>query len=199
MKQTEHTSAGRELGFRNGLRLFIPTREIAGAGDVISDSKSAKLISGVEAEPLVYWPDDRGYFEELFRFGNEGVARDFIPSGQNHIQVSMAISYPGVIKAIHYHFEQTDLWVPVQGMFQVFLCDLREGSKTFGAINTMFLGQLRPWALRIPPGVGHGYKVVGTESGLLVYATNRFYNPSDEGRIPFDEPSIKYVWELPPR
>ncbi|MGA2151957.1 MAG: aldehyde ferredoxin oxidoreductase C-terminal domain-containing protein, partial [Geobacteraceae bacterium] len=25
----------------------------------------------------------------------------------------------------------------------------------------------------IPPGVAHGYKIVGTEAGLLVYATNR--------------------------
>ena len=26
----------------------------------------------------------------------------------------------------------------------------------------MFVGAMRPWKLRIPPGVAHGYKVVGT-------------------------------------
>ncbi len=199
MEQTEHAPVARELGFRRGLRLLIPTRENPGVGDVITDFRSPKLIADVEVEPLICWPDDRGYFEELFRFGSEGIARDFIPSGETRIQVSLAISYPGVIKAIHYHFEQTDLWAPIQGMFQVFLCDLREGSKTFGVVNTLYLGQMRPWKVRIPPGVGHGYKVLGTETASLVYATNRYYNPSDEGRIAHDEPLIKYAWELPPR
>ena len=38
-----------------------------------------------------------------------------------------------------------------------------------------------------------------TEAGLLVYATNRFYNPEDEGRIPFDDPGINYDWVTRPR
>jgi len=25
--------------------------------------------------------------------------------------------------------------------------------------------------------------------------TSRFYNPADEGRIPYDEPDIAYDWE----
>jgi len=40
-------------------------------------------------------------------------------------QVSAALSYPGTIKAFHYHLDQTDLWVPASGMFQVTLVDLR--------------------------------------------------------------------------
>jgi dTDP-4-dehydrorhamnose 3,5-epimerase len=47
----------------------------------------------------------------------------------------------------------------------------------------------------IPPGVAHGYKVVGTEAGMLVYVTDRFYNPKDEGRIPYNDPQIRYDWE----
>jgi dTDP-4-dehydrorhamnose 3,5-epimerase len=44
--------------------------------------------------------------------------------------------------------------------------------------------------------VAHGYKVVGTAPSLLVYATDRFYNPADEGRIPHDDPGLNYDWEL---
>jgi dTDP-4-dehydrorhamnose 3,5-epimerase len=47
----------------------------------------------------------------------------------------------------------------------------------------------------IPPGVAHGYKVIGTESALLVYLTDRFYDPADEGRIPYNDPQIQYDWE----
>ena len=46
-------------------------------------------------------------------------------------------------------------------MFQVALVDLRLGSPTFGERNTMYVGALRPWQVLIPPGVGHGYKIIG--------------------------------------
>ena len=195
MKSTE----GRLLGERQGLRLVIVRHPTAGIGKVIGEARSPDLIQGVEIEPLVQHPDDRGTFAELFRFGEPGIARDFLPSDRSKIQVSITTTYPGVIKAIHYHFEQTDLWAPVKGMFQVILCDLRESSPTCGRVNTLFVGTLRPWKLRIPPGVAHGYKVVGTEPGELVYATDRYYNPEDEGRIAYDDPDVNYDWEIRPR
>ncbi len=109
--------------------------------------------------------------------------------------MSAALSYPGTIKAFHFHRRQTDCWVPVGGMLQVALVDLRKQSPTFGARNTLYLGALRPWQLLVPPGVGHGYKVIGTAPALLVYVTDRFYDPQDEGRIPYDDPQIQYDWE----
>jgi dTDP-4-dehydrorhamnose 3,5-epimerase len=85
--------------------------------------------------------------------------------------------------------------VPSQGMFQVALVDLRPESRTFGWKNTLYTGALKPWQIFIPPGVGHGYKVIGESPCLLVYVTNRFYDPLDEGRIPYDDASIQYDWE----
>jgi len=78
---------------------------------------------------------------------------------------------------------------------QVALCDLRVGSPTYGLRNTMYVGGLRPWHVLIPPGVAHGYKIIGGEEALLVYLTDRFYNPADEGRIPYDDCGINYDWE----
>jgi dTDP-4-dehydrorhamnose 3,5-epimerase len=181
------------------MRLVIVPRSQPDCGDVISNPQAPQLIQGVEIEPLTQHPDDRGLFAELFRFGEPGMGRDFDPAKGSHIQVSFTISYAGVIKAIHYHFEQTDLWAPLAGMFQVILCDLRETSATCGRVNTLFIGTQRPWKLRIPAGVGHGYKVVGPDSGMLVYATDRTYNPQDEKRIPFDDPGINYDWVMRPK
>jgi dTDP-4-dehydrorhamnose 3,5-epimerase len=78
---------------------------------------------------------------------------------------------------------------------QVALVDLRAGSPTCGARNTMYVGTLRPWQILIPPGVAHGYKVLGADSALLVYLTDRFYDPADEGRIPYNDPHIHYDWD----
>ena len=49
-------------------------------------------------------------------------------------------------------------------MLQVALIDLRPESPTFGRRNTIYVGNLRPWQILIPPGVAHGYKVVGTRA-----------------------------------
>ena len=171
--------------------LLIPKCE-KGIGKTIQSPSSADLIEGVRVHPFALWPDDRGYFLEVLRVG-QGLAADF-PAETT--QVSAALSYPGTIKAFHHHRHQTDCWAPSVGMFQVALVDLRKGSPTHGLRNTMYVGALRPWQILIPPGVGHGYKVVGGEAGVLVYVTNRLYNPADEGRIPYNDPGIHYDWEL---
>jgi dTDP-4-dehydrorhamnose 3,5-epimerase len=162
-----------------------------GIGKVIRTANSSDLIDGVRMQPYDLWPDDRGYFLEVIRM-QKGLAASFDPATT---QVSAALSYPGTIKAFHFHKFQTDLWVPMSGAFQVVLVDLRPDSPTFGLKNTLYAGTLKPWQLLIPPGVGHGYKVVGESSGILVYVTNQIYNPSDEGRIPYNDPSIQYDWE----
>ncbi len=111
-------------------------------------------------------------------------------------QVSAAVNYPGIIKAFHFHRLQTDYWVPTGGLLQVALVDLRRGSSSYGKKNTLYLGALRPWQLLIPPGVAHGYKVIGEHNSVLVYVTNRTYDPKDEGRIPYNDTAIAYDWEL---
>ena len=162
-----------------------------GIGHLIQSPDSPDLIPGVKVQPLKLHPDDRGYFLEVARLG-AGLVEGFPASST---QVSAALSYPGTIKAFHFHHHQTDVWVPVQGMLQVALVDLREGSPTLGLRNTMYIGALRTWQVLIPPGVGHGYKVIGVGPAMLVYVTNRFYDPADEGRIPHNDPGINYDWE----
>ena len=111
------------------------------------------------------------------------------------LELIMGFNLSGTIKAIHYHPEQTDLWAPVSGMLQVFLCDLRRHLKTFGLINTLYVGRFRPWEILIPPGVGHGYKALGIEPINLLYFTDRHYNPTDELRLAYNDPNIGYDWE----
>ncbi len=179
-----------ELESTAGLALAMPECE-KGIGSVIRTPDSADLIAGVRVQPCVLWPDDRGYFLEVFRV-SQGLVSSF-PFAST--QVSAALGYPGTVKAFHYHLYQTDCWSPACGMLQVALVDLRRDSSTFGLRNTMYVGALRPWQILIPPGVGHGYKVIGTDPALLIYVTDRFYNPSDEGRIPYNDPRINYDWE----
>ena len=183
-------AVGRRVASAEGLELAIPENQ-RGLGAVILSPSAAGLIDGVRVEAVALYPDDRGYFMEVQRIGR-GLAAGF-PAAST--QVSAALNYPGTIKAFHYHLRQTDCWTPVKGLMQVALADLRAGSPTFGARNTMYVGALRPWQILIPPGVAHGYKVIGAEESLLVYLTDRFYDPQDEGRIPWNDPGINYDWD----
>jgi dTDP-4-dehydrorhamnose 3,5-epimerase len=174
-----------------GVELEIP-KCAPGIGKVIVSPTNPDLVAGVKLNPFPVWPDDRGYFLEIARL-SQGLVNEFPATSS---QVSAAFNYPGIIKAFHYHKFQTDYWVPVAGLLQVALVDLRKDSATFGAKNTLYVGALRPWQILVPPGVAHGYKVVGEHPSTLVYITNRIYDPKDEGRIPYNDASIAYDWEL---
>lgn len=175
----------------SGIEIDVPISE-PGIGKVILAPTSADLIDQVQIRPFPLWPDDRGYFLEVARMG-QGLVAEFPPEST---QVSAALNYPGIIKAFHYHRRQTDFWVPAAGLLQVVLVDLRRGSRTYAAKNTIYVGSLRPWQIVIPPGVAHGYKVIGEQPSMLIYVTNRTYDPKDEGRIPHNDKSILYDWEL---
>jgi dTDP-4-dehydrorhamnose 3,5-epimerase len=184
--------AAAALGaLESGSELAIPVAE-PGIGKIILSPVSADLIAGVGLTPFALWPDDRGYFLEVARLG-EGLVADFPP---DRSQISAALNYPGIIKAFHFHRFQTDYWVPAAGLLQVALVDLRRESKTFGTKNTLYLGAMRPWQVRIPPGIAHGYKVIGEQPSVLIYITNRTYDPKDEGRISYNDTAIAYDWEL---
>lgn len=182
------------LGTKNGIEMAILRGTERTLGKIIAKPDSTDLIEGVKIAPLQVYADDRGFFTELARLG-KGIASGMSPDANRKIQVSFTLTYPGTIKAIHYHSEQTDLWAPVSGMLQVFLYDLRRQSRTFGLINTVYVGRFRPWEILIPPGVAHGYKALGVEPIELLYFTDRHYNPADELRIPYNDPDVAYDWE----
>ena len=169
----------------------IPKCEF-GLGTIITSPSAPGLIEGVLIAPLAVWPDDRGVFFEVARIGCGLISR-FDPATT---QMSATFSYAGTIKAFHYHLHQWDCWVPSMGMLQVALIDLREDSETFGVKNTLYVGDHRRWQLLIPPGVAHGYKVVGDGRAGLIYVTSRFYDPEDEGRLPYNDARLAYDWEL---
>lgn len=147
------------------------------------------MIEGVMKKPLVKHCDDRGFFMEVLReddpiFGRFG-------------QASMSMSYPGVIKAFHYHALQDDIWFFPSGNAQVVLHDMRQHSTTYKQTEAYYLGENNPILLFIPRGVAHGYRVLGNVPATIVYFTNLAYEPTqpDEYRIDYDDPSIGFDWK----
>lgn len=151
------------------------------------------MIQGVEVKKLVRHPDDRGFFMEILRDDDELLKR--------FGQASLSKSYPGVIKAFHYHKRQDDIWFFPVGNAQVVLHDMREDSPTKGETNVFYLGEDNPQIVVIPTGVAHGYRVLGNTPAVIVYFTTESYDPKnpDEYRLAWDDPSIGFDWNTQAR
>ena len=149
-------------------------------------------ISGVQTKKLRLIPDERGWLLEILRADDEM----FHQFGQ----VYVTTAYPGVVKAWHYHKNQTDNFTCVRGMMKVVLYDSREDSSTFGTIMELFTGEKNPLLISVPPYVFHGFKAIGTETAFFVNIPTLPYNyeKPDEFRLPPDSPEIGYDWGLAP-
>ena len=147
------------------------------------------MINGVKLKQITKHCDDRGFFAELVR-NDEDLLSQFG-------QWSLSKSYPGVIKAFHYHKEQDDVWFFVGGNVQVVLYDLREESPTNGETQVCYMGEDNPLILMIPAGVAHGYRVLGETPVVMLYLTTKAYQPErpDEYRLAYNDPLISFNWE----
>lgn len=162
----------------------------ATAHRIIHDNVGAEggQIEGAIIKHLKSWPDDRGHFTEIFRH-TEDVAKDF-----DVVQTSLTMTRPGTIKAFHYHLNQDDIFCPLAGAIRIALVDFRVDSPTFGLANSIFCGEHHLKAVRIPRGVAHGYEVLGNQEMTMVYYTDQVYEPTDEFRQQFDDPTIGFTW-----
>ena len=146
-----------------------------------------KLIDGASARALRVVPDERGWLIEVLRADDP----EFTEFGQVYISAT----YPGVVKAWHFHTEQVDHFACVSGMVKLVLVDTRDGSPTKGLVNEFFLGEQQPMLVRVPNGVYHGWKCISLTPSLVVNVPNRPYhraNP-DEHRIA-PHGTLEYDW-----
>lgn len=150
------------------------------------------MIDGVEIKDLTIHPDDRGMFTEVIK------ATDSFVSEHTFAQISHTVTFPGVIKAFHWHKYQDDYWYCAVGNVRVGLVDLRADSPTEGQMMSICLGEWDRKVLKIPPGVAHGYQVLGTVPAQLIYYTTRPYDPTepDEERIAWNDPSLGFDWTI---
>lgn len=118
------------------------------------------MISGLVIKEIKINGDDRGWLAEAYRNDES----DFSPA--------MAyVSYTkfGVVRGPHEHKSQSDYFVFVgPGNFALHLWDNRPESSTYQEHLSLELGETRPAAVLVPPGVVHGYQCL-SETGAICY------------------------------
>lgn len=145
-------------------------------------------IDGVVVKKLTKYADERGYFMEILR-SDDNLLSKF---GQS----AVSFTYPGVIKAFHWHKKQDDFFFVASGEAMVVLYDRRVESVTYGKTQVIFAGENEPVLIFIPKGVAHGYKVLGDKPLLMFYHMTESYNSKqpDEQRIDYDDENIGFDW-----
>ncbi|MBI3637041.1 MAG: dTDP-4-dehydrorhamnose 3,5-epimerase family protein [Candidatus Rokubacteria bacterium] len=154
-------------------------------------------LAGVQWVDVRRLTDDGGSFTELGRLLGGGALdalREFTPRQVNYSEIE-----PGVIKAFHLHARQTDVWyVPPSDRLLMVLADVRKGSPTEGQHARFMLGAGASRLVRIPPGVAHGVRNLGTATGRVIYFTDLHFSSApaecDEGRLPWDYLGPE-IWE----
>ncbi len=145
-------------------------------------------------EPNVF-EDNRGYFFEAYNekiFSEAGIGIKFVQDNQSK-------SSYGVIRGLHYQlnpFAQAKLVRVLEGRILDVAVDIRKGSPTYGKHFDLELSAENKKQLFIPAGFAHGFSVL-SETAIVLYKCNEFYNKESEGGIRFDDAALNINWQIP--
>jgi len=147
------------------------------------------MIAGVKTKALRCIPDERGRLTEVLR-SDEPIFKKF---GQAYLTTT----YPGVVKAWHYHKLQDDYFFCLKGMVKLAIYDDRKDSATYKEINEFYIGEHNLLLVVVPAFCYHGWKCISEgESIVLNLPTEVYrYDAPDEYRLPpHNNGIIPYDW-----
>jgi dTDP-4-dehydrorhamnose 3,5-epimerase len=143
--------------------------------------------------PTVF-EDERGYFMESYNQQKLEEAGIHIP----FVQDNQSFSKQGTLRGLHYQnppFAQTKLVRVLVGEIMDVAVDLRKDSPTYGQHFAITLSAENKKQLLIPHGFAHGFSVV-SETAIVMYKCDQFYNKESEGGIRFDDPTLNIDWGI---
>lgn len=136
--------------------------------------------------------DSRGAFMELWRDPwTIGLASPDEGSSGAMRQANLSRSRSGVLRGMHFHQRQSDLWVVIEGEALAAVVDLRRlkpGEAPGVEMHDLGAGG----ALFIPAGVAHGF--YARSDLTLVYLVTNEYDGSDEHGFAWDDPDAAIPW-----
>lgn len=149
--------------------------------------QASDKIDGVQIANLRAFGDDRGRFSEIFR-------REWFPQADwSRVQSNRSESQAGVLRGLHYHFQQVDYWHVMRGTIRAGMVDLRPESPTYQATQVLVLRGDDLRGLFIPQGVAHGFYAV-TDCTLLYYVNQYYDGGKDEFGVAWDDPELALDW-----
>lgn len=151
----------------------------------MAEVRESDEIPGVWLVRPQAFGDNRGRFMETYR-------ASWLPFAAPMVQGNRSESTPGVLRGLHYHRRQADLWFVQAGRVTTTLVDLRVGSPTEGRHMSVQQGGGENVAVYIPEGVAHGF--YAHDDVVMTYLVTNEYDNTDELGVAWDDPDLAIAW-----
>lgn len=147
-------------------------------------------------EPTVFG-DNRGYFMETYNAEFEPFIKHLDGSPAQFVQDNQSRSKKGVLRGLHFQKKnpQGKLVRCLEGEVFDVAVDLRKDSETYGKWFGVLLSEENKKQFYVPEGFAHGF-VVLTDTATFSYKCTRYYDPSDEGGMMWNDPDIGIDWHI---
>jgi len=153
-------------------------------------------IPGVRRGHSPSFGDERGSFREVWRASTFDAAVEAGVRDARFVQANLSKSAGGVLRGLHLHRRQLDLWFVAAGRAFTALVDVRPmlAGADRPLVMTMTL-DADDW-VSIPTGVAHGF--LALEPVQLLYLVTNEYDGGDELGFAWDDPLAAIPWpEIP--
>lgn len=148
-------------------------------------------LPGAWRRTVTFHADGRGVFGELWR---DEWTRDLAEAGvqPDMRQANLSRSDARVLRGLHLHRRQADLWVIADGQPYVALVDVRPMLDGSGAPVVETLDARPGDTLYLPAGIAHGF--YARDPITLVYLVTNAYDGTDELGFAWDDPDAAVPW-----
>lgn len=150
---------------------------------------TATGLAGVMRTHVPTFADTRGAFTELWRASLTREVTD-----ETFVQSNRSRSAERVLRGMHFHRRQADLWVVSSGRALVAACDLRAIGEGRGSPTTEMHELNAGDCIFLPRLVAHGFLAV--EPIELIYFVTNEYDGSDELGFAWDDPEVGIAWPI---
>lgn len=153
------------------------------------DQWSATTLKGVMRRHLPTFSDSRGAFTELWRASMAAGLTE-----EQFVQSNRSESAERVLRGMHFHRRQCDLWVVSHGRALVAAVDLRDLAEGTGGLRTETMNLEPGDCIFLPRLVAHGF--LALEPMELIYFVTNEYDGTDERGFAWDDPAVGIEWAI---
>ena len=144
------------------------------------------MIEGVRVEALRRIADERGSVMHMLRESDPWFTR--------FGEIYFSTVYPGVVKAWHLHKHMILNYAVPHGSIKLTLYDDREGSRTRGEVQEIFLGDQNYVLVQVPAQVWNGFKGLGVAPSVVAKCASIPHDPQEIVRLDPHRNDLPYDW-----